>query len=114
MVKKRIDIPNEVTKIWQEARENLRALGQKTMRLAKKGEKEVVRASQIGKLQLDVVSLNLKKENFFRQAGKRAYEMQLKKSGVDPSKLTSLFNQITKLDRQIKTKKSKVAKLKRV
>jgi hypothetical protein len=114
MAKKRIDIPGEVTKIWQEARENLRALGQKTMRLAQKGEKEVVRASQIGRLQLDVVSLNLKKENVFRQAGKKAYEMNLKKSGVDPAKLTSLFNQITKINRQIKVKKSKVAKLKRV
>ena len=60
MAKKKIDIPVEVTKIWQEAKENLRALGKKTIKLAQKGEKEVVRASKIGKQQLDIVSLNLK------------------------------------------------------
>ena len=63
MAKKKVDIQKEVAKIWQEAKENLRALGQKTMKLAQKGEVEVMRASRIGKLQLDIVSVNLKKEN---------------------------------------------------
>lgn len=113
MVKKKVDIPVEVARIWQEAKERLKTLGQKTMKLARKGEKEVVRASKIGKLQLDIVSDNLKKENVFRQAGKRAYEMHAKKGNINPEKLMSLFNQIDKLNHQVRAKKAKIAKLKK-
>ena len=56
MSSKKVDVAKEVANIWQEAKENLKALGQKTMKLAKKGEKEVVRASTIGKLQLDIMN----------------------------------------------------------
>ncbi|NQS99580.1 MAG: hypothetical protein HQ595_00725 [Candidatus Omnitrophica bacterium] len=113
MVKKKLDVPREVAKIWQEAKENLKVLGQKTIKLAQKGEKEVVRASKIGKLQLDIVSINLNKENAFRQAGKKAYEMHTKKGNVNSVKLESLFKQIDKLNQQVKTKKSKIGKLKK-
>jgi len=113
MAKKKIDIPKEVAKIWQEAKVSLKELGQRTMKLAQKGEKEVVRASKIGKLQLDVVSINLKKENVFRQAGKKAYEMHANKKEIQSSKLTSLFNQVDKLNQQVKGKKSKIARIKK-
>lgn len=113
MIKKKIDVTKEVAKIWQEAKENLKALGQKTMRLAQKGEKEIVRASKIGKLQLDIVSDNLKKENVFRQAGKKAYEMHINKGGLNSEKLSSLFNQLDKLNHQIRAKKANIAKLKK-
>lgn len=112
-VKKKVDIQKEVAKIWQEAKDNLKELGQKTMALAQRGEKEVVRASKTGKLQLDIVSLNLKKENIFRQAGKKAYEMHSKKGEITSAKLSSLFSQVDKLNQQVKAKKTKIAKLKR-
>jgi len=113
MTKKKIDISKEVAKIWQEAKENLKILGQKTKNLAQKGEKEVVRASKIGKLQLDIVSANLKKENIYRQTGKKVCEMHSKKGGIQPAKLTSLFNQVDKLNQQIKLRKAQIAKLKK-
>ena len=111
MVKKKVDVQKEVAKIWQQAKKNLKELGQKTMKLAQKGEREVVRASKIGKLQLDIVSINLKKENIFRQAGKKVYEAHSKKGEVKSAKLTSLFNQVSKLSQQIKSKKMKIARL---
>lgn len=113
MTKKKIDVPKEVSRIWQEAKENLKVLGQRTMKLAQKGEKEVVRASRIGKLQLDIVGLNLKKENVFRQAGKKVCEMHSKKSGIESAKLLPLFKQIDKLSHQINSKKAKINKLKK-
>lgn len=113
MAKRKTDISKEVAKIWQEAKENLKALGQRTIKLAQKGEEEVRRASKVGKLQLDIVSVNLKKENIFRQAGKKAYEIHSRKSEIEPAKLTSLFNQVDKLNRQIKTKKAQIARLKK-
>jgi hypothetical protein len=113
MVAKKIDIQKEVAKIWQEAKENLKVLGQRTLKLAQKGEKEVVRASKIGRLQLDIVSINLKKENVFRQIGKKTYEMHNKNKQIESSKLTSLFSQIDKFNHQIKSKKTKIAKFKK-
>lgn len=113
MAKKKIDIHKEVAKIWQDAKESLKALGQKTIKLAQKGEKGVVRSSKIGKLQLDIISINLKKENIFRQVGKKAYEMHTKKKQIDCGKLTSIFNQIDKLNSQIKGKKTQIARLKK-
>lgn len=113
MVKKKIDVTKEVAKIWQEAKENLKALGKRTLKLAQKGEEEVVRASKIGKLQLDIVSANLKKENLFRQTGKKVYEMHSKKGEIASARLTSFFNQTDKLNQQIKAKKTKIAKLRK-
>lgn len=110
---KKMDISKEVAQIWQEAKERLKDLGQKTMKLARKGEKEVVRASKIGKLQLDIVSLNLKKENIFRLVGKKAYEMHANKKHLAAEKLASLFNQIDNLHCQIKVQKARIAKLSR-
>ena len=112
-MKKKLDVSKEVTKIWQEAKNNLKELGQRTLKLAQKGEKEVVRASRIGRHQLDIVSLNLKKENLFRQVGKRAYEMNLKKGEVAGEKLASLFAQINKINQQIRGKKGKIGKLRK-
>ncbi len=113
MAKKKIDVQKEVAKIWQEAKKNLAALGQRTLKLAQKGEKEVVRASKIGKLQLDIVSTNLKKENVFRQTGKKAYEMHSRNQQIEAAKLTALFSQIDKLNQQIKAKKAQISKLQR-
>lgn len=109
--KKRLDIPKEVAKIWQEAKNNLRILSERTLSLAQKGEKELVRASRIGKLQLNVVSSNLKKENVFRELGKKTYEMHVEKNQVEPARLTVLFSQIDKLNQQIKAKKAQIAKI---
>lgn len=110
---KKINISEEVTKIWQQTKESLKELGQKTISLAQKGEKEVVRASKVGKLQLDIVTINLKKENIFRLVGKKAHEMHSKKRHIESTKLTSLFSQVDKLNQQIKAKKAKIARLKK-
>ena len=113
MAKKKIDVSKEVTKIWQDARENLKRLGQRTMKLAQRGEEEVVRASKIGRLQLDIVGINLKKENIFRQLGKKAHEMHARKGEIKSARLTSLFGQVNKLNQQVKSKKAKIARLKK-
>ncbi|MBN2096872.1 MAG: hypothetical protein JW714_00170 [Candidatus Omnitrophica bacterium] len=113
MAKQKIDIQKEVTKIWREAKENLKTLGQRAFKIAQKGEKEVVRASKIGKLQLDIVSLNLKKENIYRQIGKKAYEIYAKKAEITSDQLAASFNQLDKTNHQIKSKKAQIAKQKK-
>lgn len=112
-MKRKINISQEVAKIWQEAKDSLRQLGKRTLKLAERGEKEVVRASKVGKLQLDIVTISLKKENVFRQVGKKAHQMHAQKGHLDAAKLATLFAQIDKLDQSIRAKKAAIAKLKR-
>lgn len=111
MVKEKIDIQKEVSKIWGQAKESLKELGQRTMKLAQKGEEEVVRASKVGKLQLDIISSNLKKENVFRQVGKKVYELHARKGSIKSAQLSSLFKQLDKLVQQNKSKKIKISRL---
>ena len=113
MTKKKVDIQKEVAKIWEQAKKNLKELGQSTAILAHKGEKEVVKASKVGKLQLDVVSLSLKKENIYRQVGKKVCDAHAKKIDPQSVKLTSLLSQFDKLNNQIRGKKSQISKLKK-
>ncbi|MBN3038008.1 MAG: hypothetical protein JW869_01165 [Candidatus Omnitrophica bacterium] len=113
MTKKKIDVQKEVSKIWEQTKERLKELGQSTMIMAQKGEKEVVRASKVGKYQLDIVSLNLKKENIYRQVGKKVCEAHARKGDIQSVKLASLFNQVDKINNQIRSDKSKIAKLKK-
>lgn len=113
MTKKKIDIQKEAAKIWEQAKKSLKELGQSTVTLAQKGEKEVVKASKIGKLQLDVVSLSLKKENVFRQVGKKICDAHVKKTDLQSVKLTALLSQFDKLNNQIKSKKSQISKIRK-
>ncbi|MFH1046651.1 MAG: hypothetical protein V1727_06805 [Candidatus Omnitrophota bacterium] len=112
-MQKKIDLQKEIAKIWEQAKENLKELGQNTLTLAQKGEQEVVRASKVGKLQLDIVSLNLKKENVFRLVGKKIYEAHGKKEELQDIKVTSLLSQLNNLNNQIRGKKAQIAKLKK-
>ena len=107
---KGIDIQKEVSKIWEQAKVNLSHLGEKTVRLARRGEKELVRASKIGKLQLDIVGLNMKKDDTFKEIGKKMFELQ-KKGKASAAKFTGSFNQIDAYNRQIEEKKSQINKL---
>ncbi len=113
MAKKKIVIQKEVARIWEQAKKNLKELGESTMVMAQKGEKEVVRASKVGKLQLDIVSLNIKKENIYRQVGKKVSEAHARKADIQTVRLSALFNQLDKLNRQIRSDKTKIAKLKK-
>lgn len=113
MAKNKIDVQKEVAKIWEQTKQKLKELGQTTLIMAQKGEKEVVRASKVGKFQLDIVSLNLKKENIYRQVGKKVCEAHARNEDMQSVKLASLFSQIDKINHQIKSNKSKIAKLKK-
>jgi len=68
---------DELKKLFEKAKDGLRQLGKETSVWMKKGEIELSRISKIGKLELDIVGLNMKKEKLFRDIGKRVIELDL-------------------------------------
>jgi hypothetical protein len=64
-------------KFFGDAKTRLQQLGKETSIWMKKGEVELSRLSKIGKLEVDIVNLRIKKEKLFRNIGRRIVEQNL-------------------------------------
>ena len=83
MAKKKDITQGDLKKFFEKAKKKLDSLGKETKVWMKKGEVELSRLSKIGKLELDVVNLNMKKERLFKDIGKRVVERGLDKEIKD-------------------------------
>ena len=95
-------------KEWPKIKKQLLDFSQQALHMAQKGEKEVVRLSQRGKLHLNSTALTLKKEHLYHLIGQEY--IRAKCPSAPTAKLKQLvdeFNKIEKdhkaLERQIKT-----------
>jgi len=70
------DFHNEMSKLMDQVKEKMHKFGKDASVLAKKGEKEIVKASQIGKLELDIMGLNIHKEKLYYDMGKKIAELK--------------------------------------
>ncbi len=104
---KELEVQKEIKKIWDRTKKNLLKLGQETVKLAKKGEKEIVRASKIGRLQLDILGIKRKREILCRQIGAKVVVLDAE-GKIDVGGLKALCNQVRGLDSQIKKKEKEV------
>ena len=87
-------------------------LGRDTAKLAKRGEEEVVRASKIGKLKLEVMGLERNKGLLYQKIGEKTIDL-CNKGKIEEATLKPLCNQIYKLDSQIKKKQAEIKKIKK-
>ena len=109
---KKIDVQKQAKKIWKQTSQRLSKLGHETIKLARRGEKEVVRASEIGGLQLDIVGINLRKEKLYRDIGKKVVELNYKRKMNIPA-IKNFSNQVRSLDLLLQRKKRKIAQEKK-
>ncbi len=77
MAKKKTVTQEDVKKLFANTRKRLHDLGRETSVWIKKGEVELSRISKIGKLELDIVNLSIKKDKLFRDIGRRVVEQGL-------------------------------------
>jgi len=77
MAKKNAITQEDVKKLFAKTKKRLHELGKETGVWIKRGEVELSRISKIGKLELDIVNLNIKKERLFKDIGKRMVEQGL-------------------------------------
>ncbi|HQP10393.1 MAG TPA: hypothetical protein PKV41_03305 [Candidatus Omnitrophota bacterium] len=84
-------------KEWEKTRDQLAKFSREAAKVAKKGEKELVKFSRRSKLHIDATAISLKKEHLYYLIGK-----EYTKEGMpaEPTpKLSKLINDLKKADR---------------
>jgi len=111
MKKKKIDIhmiKDEAVEAFQKAKTGLKKIGKETAVFAKRGEKEFAKFTKVGKAEVGILSLNIKKNRLYYEIGKKVYGMS-QKGRLSTRNLKKLCNQIGKVDKELKNKKRSVS-----
>ena len=108
-MKQSVKLQGDVKRFWDETRDYLRKIGVETSKIAKRGEEEVMKASHIARLHLDIVTLNVRKEKLFKEIGKKAVSLT-KKKALSAAALKKQCDDIIKMDREIAVKQTEIKK----
>ena len=108
MVKKK---KTDVNKSLEDIKKQLAKFGSDAMRLAKQGEKEIVRLSKEGKLRMDATTLGVKKEHLFYLIGKEYVRSGC--PGDKNLKLKKIISELNAADKKEKLLKKSIRKVKK-
>jgi len=104
MVNKKNDTQKEFSKLVDQAKDRLRKFGDEVKVLAKKSEDEIVKVSKAGKIQLDIMGLNVQKEKLYYDIGKKIVSLNAKNK-IDIPEINAYLKKIDKLDSVARKKK---------
>ena len=93
-------------KEWPKIKRQLVKVSQDALTLAKKGEKEIVRLSQVGKVHVDATALNLKLEHLYHLIGKEYVTAECPPAPTP--KLKGWVEECLKIDKDIKELKKRL------
>ena len=102
--KKHQDWQKDFSKALDETKKHLKQFGEDLGVWAKKGEKEIVKASQAGKAQIDILSLNVKKEKLYYDLGKKVVSLNAKKK-INMPELEPFWKSLRELQKDSRKKK---------
>ena len=105
-----MDLQKEFKRVWSKTKKQLLKISDDAIRLAKKGEKELIKLSEKGRIQLEITLLNFKKEQLFYKIGKVAAKQA--KVFKQNKKLEKLYKEFLKINRQLAKQKSLLRKKK--
>lgn len=77
MAKKKKDMQQDLRELFDKSKKRLQILAKDAQVWMKKGEVEIGRLSKMGRIEIDIVNLNVKKEQLFRNIGKKIVEGDL-------------------------------------
>lgn len=103
---------DDIKKLFESTKKKLQQLGKETSTWIKKGEVELSRISKIGKLELDIVNLNMKKEKLYRDIGKRVVEQGLGEE-IDDSAIKNMSIKAKAIINESKKKQREISKIKK-
>ena len=104
MADKKGDLQKDLAKMFGQAKVRFKKFGKELNILAKKSEKEIVKASKSGKLQLDIVSLAVQKEKLYYDIGKKTASLKAKKK-LEIRDLEPYWKKMRKLEGAVRKKK---------
>ena len=94
-------------------RKRAQKLGKETSVWIKKGEIEISRLSKMGKLELNIVNLNMKKEKLFKDIGKRMVELGLSNE-ISDSVIKNMCDETKAIISQSRKKRSEISRVGKV
>jgi len=102
--KNKQDWHEDFSNTLDETKKRLKQFGEDLGVWAKKGEKEIVKASQAGKAQIDILGLNVKKEKLYYDLGKKVAALNAKKKLGIPE-LESFWKKLRELQKDARKRK---------
>lgn len=93
-------------KEWEKTKKQLIQISRQATEVAKRGEKELIKISQTGKIHFDSTANTLKKEKLFYSIGKEY--VGLKDPGAPSKKLTNLLKELKDLEKKQTSLKNKL------
>ncbi len=112
MKKKDINIKNikrEIKKALKRTREGLKKMGAETAVFAKRSEKELSKITRVGKVEVDILSLNIKKNQLYHALGKKVHQLNAQ-GKLTTKNLKKLCTKIDDIEKNLKSKKRSISK----
>ena len=103
------DIQGRLNEAFKKTGAYLETMGKEAKVLAKRGENEFVKVSKMGKAQIEILSLSIKKEQLYRQIGKRVWELSTK-GKLTTEKLDSFCKDLAEINKKVRSKKKTIDK----
>ncbi len=91
---------NDFKQDWTKIKENLLDFSQQALDMAKKGEEQLIKFSQKGRLHLNSAALKLKKEHLYHLIGQEY--IRAKCPAAPTPKLKRLIDELNKIDQERK------------
>ncbi|MDD4203106.1 MAG: hypothetical protein PHQ52_06535 [Candidatus Omnitrophica bacterium] len=104
------DFHVDMSKLVEQVKKNFHKLTSDAGTLAKQGEKELVKASSIGKLQLDIMGINMQKEKLYYEIGKAIATSR--KENMEKT-LEPFMKKIRAFETEIRKKKQEISNIKK-
>lgn len=102
-------IKNEVKGLLEKTRRGLKRMGKETSVFAKRSEKELSKLAKVGRAEVDILSLNIKKNQLYHQIGKQVYQLNTQ-GKLTTRNLKKLCCRISEIEKDLKNRKRSVAK----
>lgn len=111
MAKKK-DFQKDFNVFLDQAKVKFKKFGEELNILAKKSEKEIVKASKTGKIQLDIMGLTMQKEKLYYDIGKKITSLKTKKD-LKISELDPFWAKMRKIEKDARKKKRELSAFKK-
>ncbi|MFH1594091.1 MAG: hypothetical protein ABID09_05300 [Candidatus Omnitrophota bacterium] len=109
---KKENLQKDLNRILEQAKEKFKVFGKELGAFAKNSEKEIVKASKSGKIQIDLMGLNVQKEKLYYDIGKKIIALN-KKKDLGLEELKPFWNQLRKLEGTARKKKRELSAVRR-
>jgi hypothetical protein len=109
-IEEKKDFHEEMGKLVEQVKKNFHKLSKDAGQIAKKGETEIVKASSIGKMQLDIMGVNMQKEKLYYEIGKA---IATSRSTNVEKVLEPYMKTLRKLETEVRKKKQEISNVKK-